>query len=376
MWLTRRELDDAVTRVLVENLRKEFGSLVAVEDLTLEVRDREFMCLLGPSGCGKTTTLNCISGLERPTKGRILFDDTVMNDIPAKDRGLGFVFQNFALFHHMSVFDNLSFAPRIRRVPKSEISKEVDEIAAFLDVKHLLKKKAGTLSSSEKQRVAIGRTLLSKPRILLLDEPLSNVDALTRATMRAELKKMVKEVGQTTVYVTHDQLEAVSMADRIAVMSTGKLQQYDTPDAIYNNPKNRFVANFVGSPSMNLVDCSYSEKNGKCILIHGGFTLDVTDLKEAITRVVSSSEIVIGIRPEYITVASRPLSQNSVRVKVSAIEPLGAETYVDLQFEKETLRAVVPGMFEGQIGDSRYLEFKLSHLNVFDRKTGISLIDQ
>ncbi|HEY8475311.1 MAG TPA: ABC transporter ATP-binding protein, partial [Chloroflexota bacterium] len=242
-----------MARILLDNLRKEFGKVVAVERLSLDVGDGQFVALLGPSGCGKTTTMNMIAGLERPTSGTIYFDDRPMNDVPPGKRNVGFVFQNYAIFTHMTVYDNLAFGLKIRHVPPAEIRKEVLKVAELLQLTDQLHQNAGRLSVNDMQKVAIGRTMIIRPSIFLLDEPFSNLDAAFRAYMRGELKRLQREIGQTMIYVTHDQVEAMSMADKIAVMDFGVLQQYGTPDEVYYKPVNMFVANFIGSPNMNFL---------------------------------------------------------------------------------------------------------------------------
>ena len=358
-----------MTRIAVEGLRKEFGDIVAVENLDLEIDDKEFVCLLGPSGCGKTTTLNCIAGLETPTSGKICFDGVVMNDTPPKDRGIGLVFQSYALFPHMTVYQNLAFPLKIRSSPKKEIMKEIEGISNLLELEPLLRLSARTLSMSQKQKVAIARTLLSKPRVLMFDEPLSNLDAQTRTIMRGELKRMAKEVEQTVVYVTHDQLEAMTMADRIAVMNKGRLQQCGTPGEVYDRPTNRFVANFIGSPSMNFLNCTYEEKEEKAYLVHEAFSYDITDFKNLIAQRASGRELILGIRPEHVKISDKKAGEESIEATVYVAEPLGSETLLELAVGPDILRANIPGIVDMNIGDKSYVQFDRDRINIFDAKT-------
>jgi ABC-type sugar transport system ATPase subunit len=359
-----------LTRVVVENLTKTFGKTLAVSDLNLEVKDKEFVSLLGPSGCGKTTTLNCISGLEKPTKGDIYFDGQVVTEMEAKDRGVGLMFQSYAIFHHMTVFENLAFPMQIRHRPEAEIQSEVQAMADFLGVKELLSVKAARLSLPEMQKVALGRTLLVKPKVLLLDEPLSNLDAAVRAVVRAELKRLQKEVAQTTIFVTHDQLEAMTLSDRIAVMNLGKLHQYDAPETVYNHPTNRFVANFVGSPSMNFIDVSY-EVNRQARLVNSNFAIDVTEWRNHLSKYASGSELTVGIRPERLVVSG---TGTGIPATVTVTEPIGFESILTLQLGDLLIRAVVPLKTNFQAGDKVVLGFDKDHLHVFDRRSGETII--
>lgn len=362
-----------MTRVAIKGLTKQFGKLTAVENLDLEVKDKEFVSLLGPSGCGKTTTLNCLSGLETPTKGDIYFDDARINDIPPKDRGIGLVFQSYAIFTHMSAFDNLAFGLKIKGASDTEIKKEVDRMAEFLDIKGVLNDKAGKLSLTNMQKTAIGRTLLTQPKVLLLDEPLSNLDAESRVIMRTELKRLQKEVEQTTIFVTHDQLEAMTLSDKIAVMKAGKLQQYDTPDSVYNNPKNHFVANFIGSPSMNLIDCSLKLGDERAFLVNQRFTIDVTKHRRLLNEFANDSEVVFGIRPEHVKVlhpsdASPSAKGLHLRGKVFLTELQGFETIVDVELDGMMLKAMAPSTSNFEANESILVSFDEDHIHVFSKK--------
>ncbi|RLE71312.1 MAG: glycerol-3-phosphate ABC transporter ATP-binding protein, partial [Thermoprotei archaeon] len=266
-----------MVEVKLVDLCKYFGPVKAVDHLNLHIKDREFVALLGPSGCGKTTTLLMIAGIYKPTSGYIYFGDEIVNDVPPKDRNVGMVFQSYALYPHMTVFDNIAFPLKLKKVPKQEIEKKVKEVAEFLRIAELLDRKPSQLSGGQQQRVALARALAKEPQIFLMDEPLSNLDAKLRIMMRAELKRMQKELGITTIYVTHDQVEAMTMADRIAVLNLGRLQQYGTPDELYNKPSNVFVAGFIGSPPMNFIDGSLVETDDKLAIDIGPLKLPLPE---------------------------------------------------------------------------------------------------
>ena len=354
----------------IENLRKEFGKLVAVKDLSLKVETGEFVSLLGPSGCGKSTTLNMIAGLLYPTSGSIFIDDVLVNELPPRDRKIGLVFQNYAVFNHMTVHDNLAFGLKIRKTPKNEIDKRIKEVAEFLRIGDVLDKRAGGLRLDQLQRVAIGRSMIVKPSLFLLDEPLSNLDAALRAVMRVELKKMQKELKQTVVYVTHDQLEAMTMSERIAVMNKGELQQYDTPSVIYNHPKNQFVANFIGSPSMNFIDCSFAEKDGKAFLDAGVFSLDITEFHEIVKAQATSSELILAIRPEDVKIMNQPSTDETIETSVYMVEPIGVKTIVTMPIGNRMFKALAAGGFRAAIGDRKWIAFQRPKVHIIDKKTG------
>ena len=348
------------------NLRKEFGDLVAVNDINLEIKSGEFSSLLGPSGCGKTTTLNMIAGLLNPTSGKIFVGDTDMTGMPPLDRNVGLVFQNYAVFGHMTVYDNLAFGLKVRKLPKDEINAEVKKVAELLELTDILKKKAGGLRLDEMQKTALARSMVTKPAFFLLDEPLSNLDATLRSFMRVELKRIQRELKQTILYVTHDQIEAMSMADRIAVMNLGRLQQYGTRSEVYDQPANKFVANFIGSPSMNLIDCSLLEKGGKAFLDTGEFQIDVTKLKGTIKKDATSSKLTIGIRPEDVKVGMKPFTKDSVKTNIYIIEPIGAKTIASTKIGNIIMKSIAPGAFRPRIDE---VDFDMQKMHVLDKKT-------
>jgi multiple sugar transport system ATP-binding protein len=341
-----------MAEIRLENLTKRFGSLAAVCDLDLVIPDGSFTALLGPSGCGKTTTMNMISGLEQPTNGEIYFDDRPVSRVDPGRRNVGFVFQNYAIFTQMRVYDNLAFGLRIRkpRPPKEEIDREVRRVAEIVGVHAALDRKAARLSVNDMQKVALGRSMIVNPAIFLLDEPFSNLDAAFRAYMRAELKRIQHEIGQTMVYVTHDQVEAMGMADKIAVLDLGVLQQYGTPEEIYNQPANLFVARFVGSTQMNLIP---SER-----------------VPLALPAAAEGRQTVIGVRPEHVAVTTPDAADAALRAKVTLVEPLGAKDVVHLAVDGHDVRAIgTPGR-RPRIGENVGLVFDGAHVLFFDVSSG------
>ncbi|MCL5960495.1 MAG: ABC transporter ATP-binding protein [Chloroflexi bacterium] len=363
-----------MARIVLDNLRKEYGDLVAVNDMSLEIKDGEFVALLGPSGCGKSTTLKMVVGLEMPTRGRLLIDDVVVNDKTPKERNIGIVFQEYAIFPHMSPYDNIAFGLRVKKMPEAEIKKEVDRVSEILDLGEILQKKTRKLNVGELQRVAIGRTIVTQPAIVLLDEPLSNLEAALRARTRAELKKLQRDLKQTTIYVTHDQVEAMSLADRIAVMSRGVLQQYDSPEVIYNQPQNRFVGNFIGSPPMNFMECALDKQNGKIFLDQGGFKLDVTDWRDLLEQHATSSDLLFGVRPEHIHVNDSSGDGEWFKGQIYAVEPLGSETILDVKMGDAMIRAMVHAAYQAQVGADVWVEFDRTKIHVLDKRTSSTIV--
>ena len=319
--------------VRVENLTKHFDEVVAVSNLSLAVRDKEFMVVLGPSGCGKTTTLRAIAGLEQPDEGSIYIDDTPVNDLPPADRDVAFVFQFYALYPHMTVFDNMAFPLKAVKTPKQEIGARVNEVAAVLQIENLLSRTPGKLSGGEMQRVALGRAMVRRPKVFLMDEPLTNLDAKLRTEMRAELKRLQKDLGATTIYVTHDQLEAMSMGDKIAVMRDGAAQQIGTPAEVYDHPASLFVAGFVGSPTMNLLDCTYVQEGGRSFLRAGAsnFKMEIpASLGKIVQDTATGPQLILGIRAEDIFVREEAAG-DTIQAEVYVVEPLGSENIVDFK---------------------------------------------
>lgn len=315
-----------MAEVIVKNIIKRYGTTEAVSDVSLHVRDKEFVVLVGPSGCGKSTTLRMIAGLEDITSGELYIGDRLVNDIAPKDRDIAMVFQNYALYPHMTVFQNMGFGLRLKKVPKKEIIERVEAAAEVVGLTPYLKRKPGTLSGGQRQRVALGRAIVRNPKVFLFDEPLSNLDAKLRVQMRMEISKLQRKLGVTTIYVTHDQIEAMSMADRIAVMKDGVLQQFDTPMNTYDHPANLFVAGFIGSPAMNLIpgklDDSKTFRDAS-----GSFSLDINGYISAST---SPGDYVLGIRPENIHGDNNlhiP-SYQPMQILADILEPMGSDSYL------------------------------------------------
>ncbi|MBQ9783148.1 MAG: sn-glycerol-3-phosphate ABC transporter ATP-binding protein UgpC [Clostridia bacterium] len=355
--------------------KKYPGGVTAVSDFNLEVKDKEFIVFVGPSGCGKTTTLRMIAGLEEITEGELYIGDTLVNDVAPKDREIAMVFQNYALYPHMSVFENMSFGLKLQKTPKEEIKRRVEEAARVLDITHLLDRKPKALSGGQKQRVALGRAIVRNPKVFLLDEPLSNLDAKLRAAMRTELTKLHARVGTTFVYVTHDQVEAMTMATRIVVMKDGLIQQVDTPQHLYDAPCNIFVAGFIGTPQMNFITGTLNKKGDDVYFAFDGATVKLPAEKAQAPELAEyiGKEVVVGLRPEAISdeasaVAAMP--ESSFDVTVDVTELMGAEIYLYLNVGEETrMIARVSSRSQSRAGDKIKIAFDMSRLHVFDKDT-------
>lgn len=365
--------------VILENVWKIYEKKVeAVKDANLNVADREFCVLVGPSGCGKTTTLRMIAGLEEVTKGTIKIGDKVVNDVEPKDRDIAMVFQNYALYPHMNVYQNMSFGLKLRHFPKDEIDRRVKEAARILGIEELLDRKPKQLSGGQRQRVAVGRAIVRNPKVFLFDEPLSNLDAKLRVQMRSELKKLHIRLNSTMIYVTHDQVEAMTMADKIVVMSTGVIQQIGTPFDVYHYPDNVFVAGFIGSPSMNFLKANVLWKDGAMwIKLSNNTLVKVPKIYEEELGEYKDKEIIFGIRPEDIydkmfAVAATP--ENTVSVKVDVIEPLGNQTMIHARIGNDIIVASVDPKTEAQIEQSMDLVFDMSMMRAFDPQTQKAII--
>ena len=361
-----------LARVLLKEVTKRFGDVVAVNSLSLEVRDKDFLVLLGPSGCGKTTALRCISGLETPEEGEIYIGDRLVNNLDPKDRDVAMVFQSYALYPHMTVFNNLAFPLENMKVPKDEIKTKVQQVAELLRIEMLLNRKPKQLSGGQRQRVALGRAMVRDPRVFLMDEPLSNLDAKLRVYMRAELKKLQKELGVTTIYVTHDQVEAMTMGDKIAILNEGVLQQIGTPDGIYFHPSNMFVAGFIGSPPTNFF---YGHLTKEDTLDSGEFIYHLPkDLAKA-ARAGTSDEVVLGVRPQDIIVyKDAKMKRGLIKAVLDVIEPLGDMTILDLKVGDYLVKAVVSPDFEAELGGEFWIAFPAKKIHIFDKKTGNCLV--
>jgi multiple sugar transport system ATP-binding protein len=367
-----------VANLRLENVTKRFGHVEAIKQLDLDIQDGEFFCVLGPPGAGKTTTLRLIVGLERPDEGTVYIDGEPVNDVHPGRRDIAMVFQNLALYPDKTVFDNIAYPLRERKLSKQDIQQQVSAVAKKLYIDHLLQRKPAKLSGGERQRVAIGRAIVRQPRAYLMDEPLANLDALLRLEMRVELKRLQGELGQTLVYVTHDQVEAMSMADRIAVLNQGILQQCDTPDIIYNLPANRFVATVVGSPPTNFIPAQVRQHDHSLAISHPAFTLlaegDSHPLRLALERGGNlTAPVLVAVRPEDVRVAGSTAGECSVPAQVSVIEPLGSETIVDLRLGPDLIKAVVPPTRQLEEKQDVWLTFEVGRVHVFDSASGARL---
>jgi len=359
-------------KVTLEHLSKHFGKVVAVDDLSVEIEDGEFIALLGPSGCGKTTTLLMIAGIYKPTAGIIRFGDRVVNHLHPRDRRIGMVFQSYALYPHMTVYENITFPLSLMKVPKAEMKERAQKVAELVQISELMDRKPGQLSGGQQQRVALSRALVKEPDILLLDEPLSNLDAKLRLTMRAEIKRLQKELGITSIFVTHDQVEAMTMADRIALLRDGRLQTYDTPDQLYDHPRNLFVAGFIGSPPMNFVPMELESSDGEYILRHPNMSVRLPAEKGRLAAEhTSRREVILGIRPEDV---SLNLEGKGVPGDIYVTEPLGRDMLVHLHVGEIELSALLSPDFPGKMGDRVWLNLNTDKIHLFDSETEESLL--
>jgi multiple sugar transport system ATP-binding protein len=363
-----------MAEIRLVNIVKRFGKLDAVKELNLTVRDREFLVLLGPSGCGKTTTLRAIAGLETVDEGEIWIENTLVNAMRAAYRDIAFVFQLFALYPHLSVYKNIAFPLETQGASKKEIQGRVTEVAKVLKIEHILKKRPNALSGGDMQRVALGRAMVRRPKAFLMDEPIGTLDAKFREVMRTELKRLHIDIGATTVYVTHDQVEAMSMGDRIAVMSKGRLQQVGKPDEVYDNPANLFVANFIGSPGMNFVDvrCAGEGEGMRVVLASEeriGFTLSRAACGKLREAGAAGKKLVLGIRPEWIRIEGSRREQ-AVPAEVYVIEPLGPSKIIDLKVGNDIVKVRTAADFDTRVGDKLWISLTEKKVHFFDKGTG------
>jgi multiple sugar transport system ATP-binding protein len=358
--------------VTYQNVDKKFGDVEIIKNLNIQVQDKEFLVLVGPSGCGKTTALRLLAGLEEITGGEIKIDDRVVNDVAPKDRDIAMVFQSYALYPHLSVFDNMAFGLKLRKTPKAEIKRRVDEAAQILDITHLLDRKPRQLSGGQRQRVAVGRAIVREPKVFLFDEPLSNLDAKLRVQMRAEISKLHQRLQTTFIYVTHDQTEAMTMATRIAVINKGLLQQLDTPQALYDKPNNLFVAGFIGSPAMNFFPAKLSVSGGKVAVDTESFKVHIPDALSGPYKNLDGKSVIFGIRPENIhdpEFAPVNIHGEKVPVKVDVTELMGNETLLYLMNGKNTFIARVDPRSKKRVGDEMQVIFDMDKFHIFDAAT-------
>ena len=364
-----------MAKVELKGLSKVFdGNVRAVDNANIVVEDKEFVVLVGPSGCGKSTTLRMVAGLEDITEGELYIDGEMMNDIPPKDRNIAMVFQNYALYPHMTVYENMAFGLRIKKVEKTEIDRRVHEAARILDIEKLLDRKPKALSGGQRQRVAVGRAIVRNPKVFLFDEPLSNLDAKLRVQMRAELSDLHLRLNATMIYVTHDQVEAMTMANKIVVMKDGKIQQIGAPLYLYNHPVNKFVAGFIGSPPMNFLSVKVQEEGGGITLDEGTFKIKPAPEHVEYLRKYVGKEVYFGIRPEDLTFSEHTGGENSMTVKITVVEPLGADIHLWLTTNTQPLVARTEPHREFKVGDSVTFIPHLDKARYFDKETELSIL--
>jgi len=358
--------------VTYENIVKKFGEQTAVDNLNIHVDDKEFLVLVGPSGCGKTTALRLLAGLEEITSGTIKIEDRVVNDVAPKDRDIAMVFQSYALYPHLSVFENMAFGLKLRKTPRDEIKRRVNQAADTLGIQELLQRKPRQLSGGQRQRVALGRAIVREPKVFLFDEPLSNLDAKLRVQMRAEIQKLHQRLRTTFIYVTHDQTEAMTMATRIAVINRGKLQQLDTPQNLYDHPRNLFVAGFIGSPAMNFFPAKLRQDGDKTMVDAGDFAVQVPSARAGKYKTHAGKSVIFGIRPENVHDADfAPSNIHGERVasKVDVTELMGNETLLYLVNGKNTFVARVDPRSKLQVGSQTQVVFDMDTIHIFDSAT-------
>jgi multiple sugar transport system ATP-binding protein len=361
-----------MANVTYDHVTKRFGDVTAVNDLNIKIDDKEFLVLVGPSGCGKSTALRCLAGLEDVTDGRIIIGDQVVNDVAPKDRDIAMVFQSYALYPHMSVYDNMAFGLKLRKTPKAEIKRRVEEAAKILGIENLLDRKPRQLSGGQRQRVAVGRAIVREPKVFLFDEPLSNLDAKLRVETRANISKLHQQLQTTFIYVTHDQVEAMTMADRIAVMNAGVLQQIDTPQALYDHPNNLFVAGFIGSPAMNFFPGTIQKGDGRLVFDGGAFKVNVPEDRNNIFGPYVGRPIIFGIRPEDIhnpLFAPPGIKAEPVEGKVEVTELMGNEILLYVSSGEHNLVARVDPRSRYHMGDKAQVVFNMDNMHIFDKAT-------
>ncbi|MGQ9604123.1 MAG: ABC transporter ATP-binding protein [bacterium] len=365
-----------MAHVLLKNVNKVFpGGVVAVKDATVEVADKEFLVIVGPSGCGKSTFLRLIAGLEELTSGEIYIDGKLVNNVPPKDRDIAMVFQNYALYPHMTVFDNMAFGLKLRKYPREEIKRRVEESARILGIEHLLDRKPKALSGGQRQRVAVGRAIVRKPKVFLFDEPLSNLDAKMRVQMRAELAKLHRRLEATIIYVTHDQIEAMTMGDRIVVLKDGEVQQIADPMTLYDSPVNKFVAGFIGSPSMNFIEGRIT-REGDLYFDEGTFKAKVPGSMASNLEPYVGKDVILGVRPESIECikGQEPDQNASFKARVELVEPMGSEIILYVTTMKTPLVARLLSRLEFGAGEQIGLSMDMTRVHFFDPSTEKTIV--
>jgi multiple sugar transport system ATP-binding protein len=365
-----------MAEVVLQQVVKRFGDVEAVRAIDLDIPDNEFVVLVGPSGCGKSTTLRMIAGLEELTSGDIRIGGEIVNDLPPKDRDIAMVFQNYALYPHMTSFENMAFGLKLRKFPKQEIKQRVEHAARILDITELLDRRPKALSGGQRQRVAMGRAIVRNPKVFLFDEPLSNLDAKLRVQMRTEIKRVHQKVKTTTVYVTHDQVEAMTLADRVVVMNNGIIEQIGPPQELYHSPKTRFVAGFIGSPAMNFIPCMLEHTaSGMRVRVSDQIALPVPAAKAARYANASSRNLILGLRPEHITETRGNGAGEPSRftVTLDVVEPMGMETMVFFSVHGTEVCGRVEPTHAGNAGEKMTLQANMDHMHLVDTDTGAVL---
>ncbi len=362
-----------MANVILRNVVKKISDNVIVNNINLEIPDREFCVLVGPSGCGKTTTLRMIAGLEEITSGEVWIGNRLVNNIPPKDRDIAMVFQNYALYPHMTAYDNMAFGLKLRKFGKKDIDSRVREAAEILNVTHLLQRRPKEMSGGQRQRIAVGRAIVRKPKVFLFDEPLSNLDAKMRVQMRTEISKLHDRLQTTMIYVTHDQIEAMTMGDRICVMKDGIIMQVDKPLEIYNQPSNKFVASFIGSPPMNFMEVEIVRRNGHLWLEEGKFTLRLLPSMEKAVTASLGKQLILGVRPEDIYdrqyAGNTSVEGHTANSTVEVVEPMGSEVLLYLNTGKNTLIAKVEPQSEAKVNQEIEVVFNMEKIHLFEKDT-------
>ncbi len=359
-----------MSAVVLKNICKIYdGGVKAVDNVNIDIEDQEFVVLVGPSGCGKSTTLRMVAGLEDISSGELYIDGKLMNDVPPKDRDIAMVFQNYALYPHMTVYDNMAFGLKIRKFPKEEIDQRVKEAAKILDIEMLLDRKPKALSGGQRQRVAVGRAIVRQPKVFLFDEPLSNLDAKLRVQMRAEISALHHRLKATMIYVTHDQVEALTMADKIVVMKLGVIQQIGGPLELYNEPDNKFVAGFIGSPPMNFLNMTVKKEADGTYVEEGTFRLKVTDAQAKFLQPYEGKDVTFGIRPEDVEFSHTPVDGKTIDGAVNVVEPLGSETQVHVATSKANVVGKIDPSITPTVGEKVSLVVDMEKARFFDAET-------
>ena len=365
-----------MARIEFKSVTKRYaGDVLAVDDLSLEIRDKEFVVLLGPSGCGKSTTLNMIAGLEEVTEGELWFDEQIVNALPPHKRDVAMVFQSYALYPHKSVYENIAFGLRMRRVASAEIDRRVRDAADKLEIAHLLGRRPGQLSGGQRQRVALGRAMVRQPAVFLLDEPLSNLDAALRISMRAEIKHLHTAMQTTFVYVTHDQAEALTLADRIVVMKDGVIQQIGTPDEVYERPRNMFVASFLGNPAINYLEGTIDNNSEGLVFRRGGLAITLPPMIAARMAQRCEGDVVLGLRPEDVSSVSEAGPSLVLSGVVDSVLPVGSDRFLGLKVEGRDVYVRVAKGARHQEGDSVRLGLVGERMHLFDKSSGLTLLE-